>query len=642
MPRRLSRVWGLAVLALMLSGIAPAGRAAEIKPAPPQGAGGGGTGKVVIPVFKLSGSLQESPVQEQLIPLFDLPTASLRELIARIDKAGSDPNVRGVVLLVDDAAYGSAQVEELRQALGRLREKKKDVFVHSDSLTYGHYLLVAGASRVSMSPTSDLWLTGMYSEHPYLRGLLDMLGVTPDFLTCGEYKSAAEIFMRKGPSKEADRMINWLMDSLYQTHVDLIARGRRIGPDQARVLVDAGPYTAEKARALKLIDAVEHRQDFVAHLKKTYGDAVALDKKYGAPPTQALDFSSPFAIFQLWGQMLGGGPKKAHGKAAVGVVYVEGPILLGSQQPSLFGGMESAYSSALRKALDQAAADDTIKAVVLRVDSPGGSATASEIILDATRRVKAKKPLVVSMGNMAGSGGYYVTCAADTVFADSSTITGSIGVVGGKFSTNAMWDKIGITFTPYQRGQNADLLSSAAPFTPQQRQRVQAWMDEIYGTFKKHVTDARGDRLKKPIDEIAGGRVYTGRQALELGLVDRIGTLGDAIAFAAGRANLQPTEYEVRPVPEPKNIFQQLMESGSGDGDPSKIDAEALDAAAARGMPAFLRPGAGGGSVLEMALPHLRHLDPGRVAVIRRALLRLDLMQREGAVLMMPEIAVGR
>jgi protease-4 len=204
-------------------------------------------------------------------------------------------------------------------------------------------------------------------------------------------------------------------------------------------------------------------------------------------------------------------------KPAVGIVYVQGPILLGSEQGLSLLGEEVALSSRVRRAPDDAAADDTIKAVVLRVDSPGGSAVASEIILDATRRVKAKKPFVVSMGNVAGSGGYYVACASDLIFADRSTITASIGVVGGKFATEALFDKLGIEFHPYKRGKNAGLLASGQPFTQDERAKLQSWMDEIYETFRGHVTAVRAGRLKKPLDELAGGRVFTGAQAIELG-----------------------------------------------------------------------------------------------------------------------------
>jgi protease-4 len=374
---------------------------------------------------------------------------------------------------------------------------------------------------------------------------------------------------------------------------------------------------------------VEHRQDFEAMLKSKYGKDVVFDKKYGQKKPPTVDFSSPFAMFKIWGELLGQAQKKPAGKPAVGIVYVEGPITLGSGQPSLFGEME-ARGPKVRKALDEAARDDTIKAVVLRVNSPGGSAVASEIILDATKRVKAKKPFVVSMGDVAGSGGYYVACASDVIFADEATITASIGVVGGKLATTTMWKKVGVTFKTYKRGENAGLLASGDPFTPGERKRIQDWMNDVYDVFKSHVRAIRGSRLKKPLDELAGGRVYTGRQALDLGLIDKIGGIEDAIAHVAGQAKL--TDYDVRIVPAPKNFLEQLIEEASG----GKDDAPGIDAAAGRlGL-------GGSASLVDLALPHLQHLEPRRVAAVTDALRHLELLQREGVLLMMPEVAIPR
>ena len=340
-----------------------------------------------------------------------------------------------------------------------------------------------------------------------------------------------------------------------------------------------------------MIDAVEHRQDLEASLKQKYGDDVVFDRKYGKKAEPKLDASSPFGIFKFWGELLGASKPAESKKPAVGIVYVDGPIVLGGGRASMFQE-SAAVSSKIRKALDNAASDDSIKAVVLRVNSPGGSALASEIILDATRRVKAKKPFIVSMGDVAGSGGYYVACGADTIFADDATITGSIGVVGGKLATGGMYDKLGVTFKSYRRGQNAGMLASGETFTPGERLKMRTWMDEIYGVFKGHVTAIRGNRLKKPIDDLAGGRVYTGKQALELGLVDRLGTLHDAIAFVAEQAKL--TDYDVRVVPKPKSFLEQLLEDGA-DNEPRK------------GLDVVHRP-----TLLDLAQPFLRSLDPSR------------------------------
>ncbi len=216
--------------------------------------------------------------------------------------------------------------------------------------------------------------------------------------------------MREGPSPEADKMTNWLLDSVYESAVQEIAKGRGVDPARVREWIDAGPYTARTAKEAGLIDAVEHRQALTDLLKEKYGKDVTFNHKYGDKKGPELDLSSPFAFLKVWSDLLTESQKKKTTKDAVGVVYVDGPIVLGGGEPSPFGS-EEARSSDIRKALDEALRDEAIKAVVLRVDSPGGSAVASEIILDATKRVKAKKPFVVSMGNVAGSGGYYVACA---------------------------------------------------------------------------------------------------------------------------------------------------------------------------------------------------------------------------------------
>jgi protease-4 len=574
----------------------------------------------VIPVFSLRGPIIESESDDGL-RLGPQPLA-LRDLIERMDKASADPAVKAVVFVAEDAHAGPGQIAELRQSMKKLRDAGKGVFVHSDSMDIGDYTLFSGATRLSVVPTADLWVNGIHGETPYLRGLLDKIGVKPDFLTCGAYKSAAEMFMRDGPSPAADEMMNWLFDGLYDSITKMIADGRGVSAEKVKQWIDEAPYTAEKAKAVGLIDAVEYRQDFEKMLKDKYGSSATFNRKYGEKEQPQLDFSSPFAIMKIWGELLAGPQKQPTGKDAVAVVYVDGMISPGSGEGSIFGGA-GAHSTPIRRALDEARRDPSIKAVVLRVDSPGGSATASEIIFDATRRVKAVKPFCVSMGNVAGSGGYYVACAADTIFAEDGTLTGSIGVVGGKLATHDMWSKIGVTFKPYQRGKNAMLLSTAQVFTPAEREKVQSWMNDVYDVFKQHVVEVRGKKLTKPIDDIAGGRVYTGRQALALGLVDRIGSLEDAIGHVAQQAGLK--DYDVRILPEPKNFLEKLMESSSGAGDDPKWLAQ-------RGLPAE--------SLADLAMPYLRHMDPQRIGAIRAALQRLDLMRGESVLLSMPEISI--
>ncbi len=579
--------------------------------------------KGIVAVFRLSGAMSETPVDDPL-PMLSLPGTSLQELLGRLKKAAEDPAVKAVVLLPESMELGSAQVEELRAAMAQIRRQGKEVFVHADSLMMSDYILACGASRISVVPTGDIMIPGLNGSSLHLRGLLDKIGIKPDFITEGAYKSAAELFMREQPSPEADEMMNWLMDSWHASFIDQIAQGRMVDASKAKSWIDAGLFSAEKAKAAGLIDAVEHRQDFEALLKKRYGLDVTFEKKYGRKHQPELDFSSPFAIFKIWGDLLTGLQKKGSAKPAVGIVYVDGPIMTGKGQPSPFGGSLGAFSTEVREALEKAADDTSIKAVVLRIDSPGGSATASEIILEATKRVKARKPFFVSMGDVAGSGGYYVACGADTIFADATTLTGSIGVLAGKLATTEMWKKIGITFKEYKRGLNAGLLSSDDIFSESERARMREFMDDTYATFKNHVQAIRGNRLKKPIDELAGGRVYTGKQALELGLVDRLGSLSDAISFAATQAKIK--DYEVRVVPEPKSFLEQLM--GEISGGKEETD--------------HLRMASGEHSLLSLAMPYLRHLDPQRTAAVWSALCRLESLRQEGVVLTMPEIIQTR
>lgn len=586
--------------------------------------------KPVIAVFSLGRQIVEAPQGEDLVLLGSPATETLKDLVARMKKVRDDPQVKAVVLLLGGGSVSLAQVEELRQALDEIKAAGKQIHAHADSLSTGSYTLMCGASSISVVPTGTVWITGIHVESPYIRGLLDLLGIQPDFFTSGPYKSAAEIFMRKGPSPEAKQMDNWLLDSLYQTCVGLMAKGRGVSPELVRLWIDGGPYTAQQAKALGIIDRVEYQEDFAAELKAKYGADVKWEKRYGkADRLKEIDLSSPMGVIKLWMDLFGGPPKKQRAKDAVAIVYVDGPILLGDGQPSMLELLEPvAYSTPIRKALDEVGDDSTVKAVVLRVRSPGGSAVASEIILNATKRVKARKPFVVSMGSVAGSGGYYVACGAETIFADASTITASIGVVSGKFATTGMWNKVGITWDSNKRGAMADMLGSDDLFTPDERAKLISYMNEVYEMFKGHVSAVRGSRLKKPIDELAGGRVFTGQQALELGLVDRIGTLDDAIRFAASQANLK--DYEVRVVPRPKSLVELLF------SDLADRDADSQNLS----TPAGKLSGRQSNWLFELAMPVLKGLDPVRLEAIKAALARMSLLQQERVILMMPELSV--
>jgi len=571
-----------------------------------------------IAYFKIKGPLAETPVN--MPPLFGSePPMSLKGLLERFKEARGDKNVVAVLIDLQNASLGLAQLEEVHEALRKFAAVDKPVFMHADSLTTLTYAAASGASHISIVPTGDVWLLGLYGETPYLRGALDKLGCTPDIEQCGDFKTAGEPIMRKEPSEPSKLMTKWLLDGLFGSLVERIAKGRGISPEKVTSLIDNGLYSAEEAHAAGLIDSVKHRQDFIAELKTRYGDGVEFVADYGKSDDMDLP-QDPFAMFSFIMQLLNPTPK-VYTQPSVALVYVEGTIQTGSAEVSPFGVSSGAFSTTIRKALDKAAGDDSVKAVVMRINSPGGSALASEIILDASRRVAAKKPLIVSMGNVAGSGGYYVTCASETVFADSGTITASIGVIGGKIATTGMWDKWGINWSAVQRGKMAGMMSSAAPFSDPERAKIRHYMDTVYGIFKKHVTTARGTKLKKPIDEIAGGRVFTGSQALDLGLIDKIGGLEDAIKFAAQRASLG--EYDIRVIPEPPGIFDLFKRH---DDEDDYAEVSTTPRLSLTELPPF-----------DTLLSTLASVDPLRFQAVVRSLQRIELLHAESVITMMPD-----
>ncbi len=581
------------------------------KPAPP-----------VVAHFHLSGVLSEKPVSDPFGLLAGEMT-SLKDLVRRLGKASTDDQVKAVVLTFDRMNLGFGQLEELRGAIARVKSAGKKVYTYGEDMTTAEYALLCAGDRLCVGPQSTLWLTGLYGESLYVKGLLDKIGVQADFLHMGDYKSAAEMLTRTGPSRPAEENTNWLLDSVYGSLVDMIAGSRGKTADQVRAWIDRGPYMAEQAEEMGLIDVVQTREEFVATLENDLGGQVHVDNRYGQEERAKVNLASPLGFFSLLSELFKPPTAPASRKNAVAVIYVEGAILPGYKQPTLFGAYEAAYSGDLRKALEDAAQDDSIKAVVMRVDSPGGSAQASDVILSAARVVKAKKPLIVSMGNVAGSGGYYVSCGADAIFADAATITASIGVVGGKLVTTDLWNKLGVNWVGHKRGANADLLSGTRPFDEAQRKVIQDYMQQVYEAFKGHVAQGRGGKLRKPIDEIAGGRVYTGKQALDLGLVDRIGGLQQAVEYAAAKVSLK--DYDIRVIPKPEDFFEQLMGDISGEGRrPTDIRLSSVSNLLA-GQP-----------TLAPLLDLLRKTEPQRARALVQALQRVELIRRESVILMMP------
>ena len=545
---------------------------------------------------------------------------SLSGLVDAIEDAEHDDSVVAMVITMDALGASLAQFEEMYAALELFKESGKPIYLHSESASISTvgYAFYSVATHFNLVPTAILNLTGMYSESMYLKDGLEKIGVAADVVHIGDYKSAGEMVMRNGPSPAAEEAQNWMLDSLYESVVDMIARSRDFTADEVRALIDAGPYTDAQAKKAGLIDSRMYMDELVAHLKDEFGEDIYFDNNYGS-------------IYETTGQSTGSSAWYAGGvDGKIGLVFLEGSIYPGY-------GQAGAFSGTIRRALDAAAADSSIDAVVLRIDSPGGSVTASEVILRAVQKLQEKKPVVVSMGGVAASGGYYVACQADAIFANATTITGSIGVVGGKIVTKGLWDELGISWHPYKRGANADWISSAEPFTDVQRQTMTESMGAAYTTFKDHVMNGREDLLTKDLEEMAAGRVFTGKQALELGLIDEIGGLNDALSYAADLVDLE--DFDVQVIPRVMDFNEILMQElfGSGGDRPTDMSLNPLGRTSALSR---VRDAANESVEQAMAGSLIRKFGAEKVRAMGQFLQHAELLNEQGVAAVMPEVFV--
>jgi len=520
-------------------------------------------------------------------------------------------------VLVANAGHGR---KEIRKAILDVRAADKDVYCYVETVTSGLYLLASSATRLSIVPTGEVSLVGIHMEHAYYKNLLDKLHLEADMEHIGEYKSAAEPLIRTGPSPEADEMHNWLLEDLYNQLVDGIAESRGMAPEKVKELIDNGPYIAERALEAKLVDAVEYKQEFIANIKQKHGKSTRFTRNYGVQEGPDVDFSNPFAMFEAIGRMMKG--ETETDKPVVAIVYAEGMIIDGPSRQGMFGS-NAVGSTTLSRELDKAREDEKVKAVVLRIDSPGGSSMASEIIWHAAKLLGEKKPLIVSMGNVAASGGYYIACCADTIYADPGTITGSIGVLGGKLVTKGLWDWVGVSFHENKRGRNSDLFTSNRKFDDKQREIVRQQMQDVYTVFTRRVTDGRGKKLADDIEKLARGRAYTGQIALAKGLVDKLGGLDEAIVYAAEKAKIK--DYQIRILPKPKNIMDVFKQSLSKDDDNDLR----LQTGAAAG-PLTMK-------AMQVLSPAIEQIDPARAKLVARFLMSLDALTKETVLTVMPD-----
>jgi protease-4 len=513
----------------------------------------------------------------------------LRRLTGRLRELAADEQLTTVILRVDEVHASLPDLAELRLALADLRAKGKHLVCHTEGATNAAYLLLTACERIGLAPTGEIMLTGPAAMPVHLKGLLDRLGVTADFLHVGAYKGAAEPLTRDRPSKEMDETLAAILDRAYATMVDTVAAGRALPPEQVRALIDLAVFPASRALEAKLVDTVETFETF-------------RDQAAGTLPWTRLELGGEkdddAAAMIKVARFLGAMPVVRPGAPHVALVYAVGDVVDGDGDGQL-GARQEIASRTLVPALRVLAHDDSVKAVVLRIDSGGGSALASELIWHAVAEVKAKKPVIVSMSDVAASGGYYIACGATKIFALEDTLTGSIGVVGGKLAPAAALAKLGVTTFPRGRGRRATMNASLDPWTADERQTVQATMESIYGVFVDRVAAGRG-KTHAQIDAIAQGRVWTGADARKLGLVDELGGLEAALAEArklGGVADDTPVEEYPGQL-----TLRDLMHS----------------------VGAVQAPfGLGGASATDALAAIARELSPDAAAVVERTLVQL-------------------
>jgi protease-4 len=470
--------------------------------------------------LRLDASLEEVPFPQRRR---DVPTCLL-EALQIIDACGRLPEVSGLLLHLDGLAPGWSAAQSLRSALVAARSRGVPIVAYAEQLDAESLLVASAATRIYMPPSGRVFLVGVRAESLHLRGLLAAWDVEADVVRIGRHKSAGELFTRDAMSEEQRQQLGELADDLFEGLVDAIAEGRGLAAGAVRDLIDRGPYTAATALEAGLIDGCRYADDLDPPLE-------ALTR---APPS---DRPGPRRVARVDARLLStaiGAAPRLRDPLALAYVVAQGNIHRG-------GGTRGIGSEALSDTLLALRRDPAIRGVVLRIDSPGGDALASDLLWRAVDQVREEKPVVATLGRVAASGGYYLASAADLVLAERTSVTGSIGVIGGKLNLDGLYRRLGIGRDAVERGRRAGMLSEARAFTPDERQAVRGEMEALYATFVDRVARGRG-LAADAVHRVAQGRVWSGARATRVGLVDAIGGPLEAIDELRARAGIAPTE----------------------------------------------------------------------------------------------------
>ncbi|MFQ3648186.1 MAG: signal peptide peptidase SppA [Anaerolineae bacterium] len=473
--------------------------------------------------FNLPASMPAFPDPRSIIQqrLFGRSALSVYGFGQALERLAEMPSVKGILLNLPALAMPQADLQTLRDSLSRFRAAGKRVVAYAQTYDLASYFLASAADEVWLQEGGAFMTTGLISQQVFLRDALDTIGVTADVVAISPYKSAADQLSRSEPSPESAAQLNWLLDSLFNTYVSALAEGRGISAEEARAMINRAPLTDLEAQELGYIDRVTRQELFHQHL----GDAkiIMWEEADRRLPIKVAFDEEQIVVLALSGMIV-------NGTSATPPVDIPIPLV---------GGPRIGDVTAVNQIRDLMT-NDKVKAVVVYINSQGGSATASEAIHSALSELAKTRPVVAVMGSVAASGGYYIATPAHHIIAQPGTLTGSIGVVLAKLVTNDLLRKLRFNPFTYLRGENADILASVAPFSESQRERMRASIERIYSLFLERVAASR-KLTRDQLEPIAGGRVWTGAQALELKLIDELGGLDAGIAKARRLAHLPST-----------------------------------------------------------------------------------------------------
>jgi protease-4 len=523
-------------------------------------------------ILSVSGSLPDYVPEEPLAKAFGIKQSqSFSSLLTQLRKAKVDNRISAVLLDIDFPGIGWGKADELRDAVKEFRTSGKPVYAYMEIGTNREYYIATSADEIFLPPSGDLYINGFAAEAMFYKGSLDKLGIEADVIQIGpKYKNAPDRYTRKEMSDGQREVINALLDEYFTRYTNGIAESRKKSVDDIKAIIDGAPYNANQAKALGLIDQAFYREQVDEQLKSKLG--------YKADDKLRTVRGSEYREIPSDSLGLNKGEK-------VAVIYASGAINVGRSSSGPVSG-EMVGSDTIVSAVNDAANDKSIKAIVLRVDSPGGSALASDMMWYALENAKAKKPVVVSMGDVAASGGYYIACNASSIVAEPSTVTGSIGVFMGKPVVKGLYDWLGVTNEYVMRGKNAGIFRETEKWTPEEREKMVAQTNTIY--FDNFVPKVAAGRKKsaEEVNTLGQGRVWTGTQAKANGLIDEFGGMEKAIDIAKGLAGLAADKDVKRVIfPEPKPFFETFFDDQTS----SDLKAEQAQADLIGSLPADVR-----------------------------------------------------